>query len=46
MNVNFEYFIDESEEDLTFVIENNNRKRKGFVDLCFNIDSKVYGDDE
>lgn len=45
MIVNFEYFIDDSDDDSLFVIERNN-KRKGFVDLCFDIDSKVYGDDE
>jgi hypothetical protein len=46
MIANFEYFFDEGDEDITFVIENNDSQRKGYIDLCFSLDNKYFGDDE
>jgi hypothetical protein len=46
MNLTFEYFKEEVDDDLSFAIEKNNNKRKGFIDLIFEIDNKYFGEDE
>jgi len=46
MIVSFECFKDDIDDDLLFVIENSNRERKGYIDLCFDVDKTVFGEDE